>query len=168
MAKWRPRISPAVESELQALGPYTVSQSGLLVWAPAPGFDWPWGPTSLRFLVDYRGAGDADFLRLLGAWRQVRERREEVAAMMRRAILQGWAWACENLPAEETALSEEDAEADDAERVFRQVGGCSFSLATSGARQVSMTAHTKVGWDPEHGVEVDLIEPERRDSWSFL
>jgi hypothetical protein len=167
MAKWRPRISPAVESELQALGPHTVVQSGLLVWHAAPGFEWPWGPTSLQFLVDYRAARDADFLRLIDAWRQVRERQEEVAAMMRRAVVQAWAWARENLPAEETALSGEDSGTDDTQRAYRQLGGCTFSLATSGARQVSMAAHVKVEWDTEHGVEVDLIEPERRDLWSF-
>src|SRR4051795_3372493 len=127
MAKWRPRISPAVEAELQSLGPYTIEQSGYLAWCPAPGFEWPWGQAALLFHVDYRNAGDADFRRLMDGWRQVCERQAEVVAMLREAILRGWEWARDTLPAAILTGIVGESEASDATPPFRVVGGCGFS-----------------------------------------
>jgi hypothetical protein len=168
MAKWRPRITPAVEAELQSLGPYTIEQSGYLAWCPAPGFEWPWGQAALLFHVDYRDAGDADFRRLMDGWRQVCLRQAEVVDTLRGAIQRGWEWARDNLRAEALTRDVGERVEGGASSPFDQVGGCGFSLGTLGAGQVSMTVQVEVEWDDEHGLEVDLIEEERRSTWSFL
>ena len=64
--------------------------------------------------------------------------------MLREAILRGWEWARDNLPAEILAGNLGESEESGSTLPFRHVGGCGFSLGTFGAGQVSMTAHVEV------------------------
>jgi hypothetical protein len=163
VAKWQPRMTPETEAALSALGPYLVTHSGHLLWDPAPGFGWPWGAASLDFAVHPRHATDADYRRLLGAWRQVCGRREAVLAVVRGAIRDSWAWAAENIP---PAVYAADPDAPD-EAVFGHVRGGHFALATGGPGQVAIEVYAAVAWDEEHGVRIDLVDPDERLSWSF-
>jgi hypothetical protein len=158
LAKWQPRVTPETEAALRALGPYSVPQGGYLLWEPAPGFEWPWGPSNLGFGVHTRTANDADYRRLLDAWRQVCARREGVLGMIRSAVLNSWA---------SSAAPDSVPDASD-EVVFGQTRGCHFALSTGGPGQVGIEAYVALAWDEEHGVQIDLVTPENRLSWSFM
>ena len=159
MAKWQPRVSPETEAALRALGPYSVPQGGYLLWEPAPGIAWPWGTASLGFGVHPRGAGDADYRRLIDAWRQACARQATVLEAVRDAVLVSW---------QEVAAGASRPDA----FVLGQVRGAHFALGTGGPGRVSVEAHVSVGWDEAHGVRVDLVGTDddhyRRSSWSFL
>lgn len=157
MAKWQPRVIPATEGALRALGPYSVPLGGYLLWEPAPGFEWPWGLSNLGFIVPPRTAIDADYQRLLHAWQQVCARQEQVRCMIREAVLTCWVRA-----APDSVLATRD------EVALAQMGECQFTLGTGGPRQVEIEAAVAVLWDEEHGVEIDMVTPDDRWSWSFL
>jgi len=163
MTKWQPRVTPEIEAALRALGPYVVTHGGHSLWNPAPGFSWPWGTASLDFAVHPRDATDADYRRLLDAWRQVCARQAEVLNVIRVAVLDGWDWAVENVPA---AVFAADPDAPET-IVFGHVRGGHFALSTGGPGQVAIEAHVAVAWDEEHGVTVDLVNPNERLSWSI-
>lgn len=92
MAKWQPRVGVDVETELQSLGPYQLTHGGHLLWDPVPGFAWPWGRANLDFGLHRRNATDADYRRLLDAWRQVCARQTDVLDIVRDAVLDSWKW----------------------------------------------------------------------------
>jgi len=151
LSKWQPRVTSDTASALLALGPYTVPVGGYLVWEPAPGFEWPWGPCSLSFSVDARSANDADYQRLLHAWQQVCSRQQRVQAMIDEVVFACWIrMSPDSLPTTQKEIAR------------GQIQGCRFSLSTSGPGQVGIEAYIDVAWDEEHGIQVDLIRPDDR------
>jgi hypothetical protein len=83
--------------------------------------------------------------------------------VIRAAVLDRWDWAAANVP---PAVFAADPDAPD-DVVFGHVRGGHFALGTGGPGQVAIEAHVAVAWDEEHGVSVDLVNPDERLSWSF-
>jgi hypothetical protein len=154
VAKWQPRVSMEIEASLQALGPYTVSRGGYLVWDPAPGFSWPWGTANLVFGVPLRNASETDYRRLLDAWRQVCSRQAGVLEAVRDAVWDSW---------EQVTGGKHGSDAE----VSGLVRGGHFCIGITVSGQMYVEAYAPVVWDEEHGVRVDLVAVDKRLSGSF-
>jgi len=156
MAEWQPRVTSETKAALGRLGPYNVPHGGMLAWANTRGFGCPWWPVGLTFIAHPK-ATDADYRRLLNAWRQVCEQQEEVRAVIRDAVRK---------KGKRAAVFAADIVASDGV-VDDQIRGCHFVLTNAGVGQVKVENEVGLAWDGEDFVRINLVTDDERLSWSF-
>lgn len=156
MAEWQPRVTPETKAALSRLGPYDVPHGGMLAWANTRGFGCPWWPLGLTFIAHPKAA-DADYRRLLDAWRQACGQQEKLRAVIRDAVRNKGMRASVFA----TDIAALDGIVDD------QIRGCHFILTNAGVGQVKVEIEVGLAWDGEDFVRINLVTDDERLSWSF-